>query len=161
MAQTPRKEKAPPRKGSSRGRMPSGKPNPIDVHVGARVRLRRTLLGMSQEKLGEALGLTFQQVQKYERGANRVGASRLYDLSRVLDVPVSFFFDDMNDELKSQSPAQIVGLTELQEAPAHFEHDPMAKRETLELVRAYYRISDPQVRKRVYELAKALADSAE
>jgi len=161
MAQTPRKEKATTRKGSSRGRMPSGKPNPIDVHVGARVRLRRTLLGMSQEKLGEALGLTFQQVQKYERGANRVGASRLYDLSRVLDVPVSFFFDDMNDELKSQSPAQIIGLTELQEAPAHFEHDPMAKRETLELVRAYYRISDPQVRKRVYELAKALADMAE
>ncbi|MCA1907313.1 MAG: transcriptional regulator, partial [Magnetospirillum sp.] len=102
-----------------------------------------------------------QQVQKYERGANRVGASRLYDLSRVLDVPVSFFFDDMNDEMKSQSPAQIIGLTELQEAPAHFEHDPMAKRETLELVRAYYRISDPQVRKRVYELAKALADSTE
>src|SRR3569833_3753192 len=79
---------------STRGRMPSGKPNPVDVHVGARVRLRRTLLGMSQEKLGEAIGLTFQQVQKYERGANRIGASRLFDLSRVLDVPVSFFFDD-------------------------------------------------------------------
>src|SRR5277367_1577262 len=80
---------------SGRGRTPSGKPNPIDTHVGARVRLRRTLLGMSQEKLGEAIGLTFQQVQKYERGANRIGASRLFDLSRVLDVPVSFFFDDM------------------------------------------------------------------
>src|SRR3954464_4710551 len=72
-----------------------GKPNPVDVHVGSRVRLRRTLLGMSQEKLGEAIGLTFQQVQKYERGANRLGASRLFDLRRVLDVPVSFFFDDM------------------------------------------------------------------
>jgi len=70
-------------------------PNPIDVHVGSRVRLRRTLLGMSQEKLGEALGLTFQQVQKYERGVNRIGASRLYHLSQILDVPVSFFFDDM------------------------------------------------------------------
>src|SRR5471032_288819 len=78
-----------------RRRQKSDKPNPTDVHVGARVRLRRTLLGMSQEKLGDAIGLTFQQVQKYERGANRVGASRLYDLSRVLDVPVSFFFDDM------------------------------------------------------------------
>src|SRR5882762_8525140 len=78
-----------------RRRQKSDGPNPTDVHVGSRVRLRRTLLGMSQEKLGEAIGLTFQQVQKYERGANRVGASRLYDLSRVLDVPVSFFFDDI------------------------------------------------------------------
>ena len=73
--------------------MPSGKPNPVDVHVGGRVRLRRTLLGMSQEKLGEAIGLTFQQVQKYERGANRIGASRLWDLSRVLDCPMSYFFE--------------------------------------------------------------------
>ena len=71
------------------------RPSPIDVHVGSRIRLRRTLMGMSQERLGEALGLTFQQVQKYERGVNRVGASRLFDLSRVLDVPISFFFDDM------------------------------------------------------------------
>ena len=76
-----------------------GRPSPIDVHVGTRIRLRRTLLGMSQERLGEALGLTFQQVQKYERGVNRVGASRLFDLSRVLDVPISFFFDDMPDSL--------------------------------------------------------------
>ena len=89
-------------RGRGRGRTANGKPNPVDIHVGARVRLRRTLLGMSQEKLGEAIGLTFQQVQKYERGANRVGASRLYDLSRVLEVPVSFFFDDMPDEISSK-----------------------------------------------------------
>src|SRR3974390_2286355 len=75
------------------------RPSPIDIHVGSRIRLRRTLLGMSQERLGEALGLTFQQVQKYERGVNRVGASRLFDLSRVMDVPISFFFDDMPDTL--------------------------------------------------------------
>ena len=146
------------RRYSSRGRTPSGKPNPIDVHVGARVRLRRTLLGMSQEKLGELLGLTFQQVQKYERGANRVGASRLFDLSRVLDVPVSFFFDDMTQEVESLSPRLISGLSE---EPASFEADPMTKRETLELVRAYYRITDPQVRKRVLDLAKALGAVAE
>src|SRR5918998_2050696 len=73
------------------------RPSPIDVHVGGRVRLRRTLMGMSQERLGEALGLTFQQVQKYERGVNRIGASRLFDLARVLDVPIGFFFDDMPD----------------------------------------------------------------
>lgn len=142
------------RRHSSRGRTPSGKPNPVDVHVGARVRLRRTLLGMSQEKLGEALGLTFQQVQKYERGANRVGASRLFDLSRVLDVPVSFFFDDMSTEVEALSPRLISGLSE---EPSSFEADPMTKRETLELVRAYYRITDPQVRRRVLDLAKALA----
>lgn len=146
------------RRHSSRGRTPSGKPNPIDVHVGGRVRLRRTLLGMSQEKLGEALGLTFQQVQKYERGANRVGASRLFDLSRVLDVPVSFFFDDMTQEVESLSPRLISGLAE---EPAAMEADPMTKRETLELVRAYYRITDPQVRKRVLDLAKALGAVAE
>ncbi len=160
MAQTPTPpKKAPGRKGS-RGRTPSGQPNPIDVHVGTRVRLRRTLLGMSQEKLGEALGLTFQQVQKYERGANRIGSSRLFDLSRVLDVPVSFFFDDMSDETKNQAPSLLLGGG-LEEPPHNFEHDPLSKRETLELVRAYYRISDPQVRKRVYELAKALAEAAD
>src|SRR6266404_1584123 len=108
---------------SSRGRMPSGKPNPVDVHVGSRVRLRRTLLGMSQEKLGEAIGLTFQQVQKYERGANRVGASRLYDLSRVLDVPVSFFFEEM-------APAEQRS-SGLAESADRYEGDPMLKRETL------------------------------
>jgi transcriptional regulator with XRE-family HTH domain len=155
-----RNTKTPGRK-SSRGRTPSGKPNPIDIHVGARVRLRRTLLGMSQEKLGEALGLTFQQVQKYERGANRVGASRLFDLSRVLDVPVSFFFDDMSDDVKKQAPALLIADGGLEEPQGEYVADPMARRETLELVRAYYRITDPSVRKRVYELAKALADASE
>lgn len=137
----------------------AGRPNPVDVHVGARVRLRRTLLGMSQEKLGEAIGLTFQQIQKYERGANRIGSSRLFDLSRVLDVPVSFFFDDMPDTVAASSPAQIRGMAE---APAEYSGaDPMAKRETLELVRAYYRIRDPQVRKRLFEMAKTLGAAEE
>ena len=134
----------------------TGKPNPVDIHVGSRVRLRRTLLGLSQEKLGDALGLTFQQVQKYERGANRIGASRLFDLSRVLDVPISFFFDDMSPDVSERSPAQEAGLPDL--PPSGFDVDPMAKRETLELVRAYYRIKDPNVRKRVFDLAKALAN---
>ncbi len=141
-------------RGSS-GRPKTGKPNPIDVHVGSRVRLRRTLLGMSQEKLGEAIGLTFQQVQKYERGANRIGASRLFDLSRVLDVPVSFFFDDMpvSDE------AMLAASSSTEERSGSYEPDPMAKRETLELVRAYYRINDPSVRKRLFELTKAVANA--
>lgn len=134
------------------GRPRADKPNPVDVHVGSRVRLRRTLLGMSQEKLGEAIGLTFQQVQKYERGANRIGASRLYDLSRVLDVPVSFFFDDMPADVTGERPAGVA-----EEKQSGFEPDPMAKRETLELVRAYYRITDPSVRKRLFELTKSIA----
>lgn len=142
---------------SSRGRMPSGKPNPVDVHVGSRVRLRRTLLGLSQEKLGEAIGLTFQQVQKYERGANRIGASRLWDLSRVLDVPVSFFFEEMDDSVASRSPRNVMRGAE-EEAEA--EADPMTKRETLELVRSYYRIIDPSIRKRIYDLTKTLAQSS-
>ena len=145
---------------SVRGRTPSGKPNPIDVHVGQRIRLRRTLMGMSQEKLGEAIGLTFQQVQKYERGANRVGSSRLFDLAKVLDVPVSFFFDDMPDETSQQSPRLISGLAE---EPAGYnpsgDSDPLTKRETLELVRAYYKITDPNVRKRIFEMVKVLGNN--
>src|ERR1700743_1014534 len=77
------------------GRPKIDAPSPVDLHVGSRVRLRRTLLGMSQEKLGNAVGLTFQQIQKYERGANRIGASRVFDMARVLDVPVQFFFEEM------------------------------------------------------------------
>jgi transcriptional regulator with XRE-family HTH domain len=139
-----------------RGRRGKGdKPNPIDVHVGARVRLRRTLLGMSQEKLGHAIGLTFQQVQKYERGANRVGASRLYHLSRVLDVPVSFFFEEMDPALAGAYVGAEAGKG-MSESATAYQTEPIMKRETLELVRAYLRISDPQLRRRVFELAKAI-----
>jgi transcriptional regulator with XRE-family HTH domain len=134
------------------------RPSPIDVHVGTRIRLRRTLLGMSQERLGEALGLTFQQVQKYERGVNRVGASRLFDLSRVLDVPISFFFDDMPESLAAAFGAQpsgrrVAGFADTQDG---FADDTLNRRETLELVRAYYRITEPSVRKRVFDLIKSM-----
>ena len=137
----------------------SDKPNPIDVHVGRRLRLRRTLLGMSQERLGQLLGLTFQQIQKYERGVNRIGSSRLYELGQILDVPVSFFFDDMPDG----EEAHELFAPGLAEEPAEFAFDEAResrfdKRETLELVRAYNRIADPVVRKRLFELTKALAN---
>ena len=133
------------------------KPNPIDVHVGKRLRLRRTLLGMSQERLGDLLGLTFQQIQKYERGVNRIGSSRLYELGQILDVPVSFFFDDM---VGSRLPGAGQGLAE---DGAGFDRNGegtllLERRETLELIRAYYRITDSQVRKRLFELAKALGN---
>jgi transcriptional regulator with XRE-family HTH domain len=135
------------------------RPSPIDVHVGSRIRLRRTLMGMSQERLGEALGLTFQQVQKYERGVNRVGASRLFDLSRVLDVPISFFFDDMPDQLTASHGAPprsaYSGFAEQQQGFGGGD-DTLNRRETLELVRAYYRITDTTVRKRVFELIKSM-----
>ncbi len=136
----------------------TGKPHPVDVHVGRRVRLRRTLLGMSQTTLGDAIGLTFQQMQKYERGTNRISASRLFDLSRVLDVPVEFFFEDMPAAVAASSLVQ--GGRKAKEPPS-YERDPMAKRETLELVRAYYKISNPQVRQRLFEMVKAIGASFE
>ncbi len=126
-------------------------PSAIDKHVGTRVRMRRMLIGMSQEKLGAALGITFQQVQKYEKGANRIGASRLYELSRVLDVPVSFFFDDTD-------PVRAPAMGGFAEPPVEdFEADPLHKEERIELVRAYFAIEDATVRRRLLDLAKALA----
>ena len=141
--------------------------SPIDAHVGSRMRLRRTLMGLSQERLGEALGLTFQQVQKYERGVNRVSASRLFDLSRVLDVPISFFYDDMPEKLAHEYGGQsgstgarrAMGFSDAQDGFGN--DDTLNRRETLELVRAYYRITDPSVRKRVFELVKSLVPDAE
>ena len=123
--------------------------DPVDSHVGSRLRLRRTLMGMSQEKLGNSVGLTFQQIQKYERGLNRIGASRLYQFCKALDVPVSFFFDEMPGDMGSQpfSTSQVQKAT--------YDED-MSRRETLELVRAYYRIDNRNTRKRIYELVKAV-----
>jgi transcriptional regulator with XRE-family HTH domain len=144
----------------SAGRMASkGFPNPVDVHVGNRIRLRRTLLGMSQQSLSEALGLTFQQVQKYERGANRVSSSRLYDLAHVLDVSIPWFFEDMSTEVQEQTPAKLMNAQRLPNVDQ--EKDPMARRETLELVRAYYQIGDAAVRKQLFSLIKATAKAAE
>lgn len=125
-------------------------PRPVDVHVGSRVRLRRTLLGMSQEALGQAVGLTFQQIQKYERGANRVGASRLYEFSRILDVPVSYFFEDMADEVRNADPDD-------RDIEVVSEDEPLSERETLELVRAYYRIKSPARRKALFDMINALS----
>lgn len=138
-------------------RLPPGTPNPVDIHVGGRVRQRRTLLGMSQESLGDSVGLTFQQIQKYERGANRIGASRLFEFSRLLDVPVSYFFEELPGDLRTHEGRMAAGLRDQDQDT--LEPDPMARRETLELVRAYYRISDPRVRRRLFELTKALGNS--
>lgn len=143
----------------STGRI-DGKPNPVDVHVGFRLRQRRTLMGLSQEKLGAILGLTFQQVQKYERGANRISASRLFDLAQILNTDVNYFFQDMPTDVASLSPSRLHGMAEAPE-PYDLEPDPMARRETLELVRAYYRIKDRSQRKSLFELTKAIAEQSD
>ncbi len=127
-------------------------PNPVDIHVGGRMRLRRTLLGYSQEKLGNAVGLTFQQIQKYERGANRIGAGRLYQFSQILDIPVSFFYDDMPGDASPHGP----GLSEGDREPFDQEH--FTQRETLKLIRAYYSIGNPEIRRRIYELTRSVAE---
>lgn len=148
-------------KRSSRGRTPTGQPNPIDVHVGNRIRLRRTLLGLSQEKMASLLGLTFQQVQKYERGMNRVGASRLWDIGKVLDVPIGFFYEDMDKEVANQSPRMfsLPDSTPLSFAKEkeNFDIDPMNRQETIELVRAYYKIPNRKAAKHLYDLIIAMS----
>ena len=130
--------------------------NAVDVHVGKRIRLRRTLLGMSQEQLGVALNITFQQVQKYERGANRVSASRLWDISQIIDVPISYFFEDMSDSTVRSSPRKVA-TGNAGEVIVDEIKDPMARRETLELVRTYYSIEHAHVRRRIADMVKAIA----
>ena len=132
------------------------KPNPMDVHVGSRVRLRRMVIGMSQEKLGERMGLTFQQIQKYEKGTNRVGASRLFQLSQILDVPVQFFFEDAPVSVGARGAAMAAGFAESKTEA--FLLDFLNSRDGLELNRAFVKITDPKVRKRVVELVRALSD---
>ena len=131
--------------------------NAVDMHVGKRVRLRRTLLGLSQEQLGTELNITFQQVQKYERGANRISASRLWDIGQILDVPINYFFDDMTENTMRSSPRRVSRGSELLDLSDEQIKDPIARRETLELVRTYYSIEKPLVRKRISEMVKSIA----
>lgn len=133
--------------------MPSKKsPNPIDIHVGSRVRLRRMMLGMSQEKLGEHLGITFQQIQKYEKGTNRVGASRLQHIATVLKVPISFFFEDAPGTPEEAAKGFAEGK------PAGYVVDFLSSSEGLSLNKAFVQIKDAKVRKRIVDLVKSLAD---
>jgi transcriptional regulator with XRE-family HTH domain len=135
----------------------SRRPNPIDIHVGSRVRFRRMLLGMNQEKLGEKLGLTFQQVQKYEKGINRIGASRLFDLAQVLGVSVQFFYEEAPASEPKQGASDVVA-----EQPD--EHSIVAflrSRDGLELNKAFVRISDAKARRAIVELVRSLANDTE
>ncbi len=133
-------------------------PNPIDIHVGARVRLRRNLLGMSLQTLAKAVGVSYQQLQKYEGAVNRVGASRLFNLSRVLGVPISYFFEDLSPAAAGARKRRARGLSK---APAAvLEPDSLSKPETVELIRAYYRVTDPGLRKRVLDLLQAFGKAS-
>ena len=131
--------------------------NPIDAHVGGRVRLRRMLLGMSQEKLADQLGLTFQQVQKYEKGINRIGASRLFELSQLLGVGVAFFYEDA-----PSANGGVAATPGFAEAPSeNYIVDFLNTREGLDLNRAFMRITDPKVRRSIIELVRTLAGEAD
>lgn len=132
------------------------KSNPVDVHVGGRVRLRRMLMGMSQEKLGENLGLTFQQVQKYEKGANRIGASRLFELARILGVSVQYFFEELAGA-EDGSAANRNGFAGTTGDDYLVEF--LNSREGIELNRAFLRIEDPKARRAILELVRSLADT--
>lgn len=123
-------------------------PDPVDVHVGSRVRLRRTVLGMSQERLADQLGITFQQVQKYENGSNRIGASRLYMIATILNVSVEYFYEGYKSD-----------ALEVNEEVSEFDRQ-LNKRESIDLIRAYYSIADDKVRKKVLDLVKSMAKAA-
>jgi transcriptional regulator with XRE-family HTH domain len=128
-------------------------PHPVDIYVGRRLRLKRTILGMSQEAVGKQIGVTFQQIQKYERGINRMGASRLFDFAKALGVQISYFFEGYGDY--AIEDGSVLALNE-PDAPS-FVNDNVNNRETLEVMRAYYRIKSPSVRKRIVDLIKAMA----
>lgn len=132
---------------------PKKVPNPIDIHVGSRIRLRRAMVGMSQEKLGESLGITFQQIQKYEKGTNRVGASRLQNIAAVLNVPVSFFFEDAPN---GDADAQAGGMEEA--SSSNYVVNFLSSSEGLQLNRAFVKIQDPKVRRKIIDLVRTLAD---
>ena len=138
------------------GKGSSENPDSIDVHVGSRIRLRRSILGLSQENLAEALGLTFQQVQKYERGVNRVSSSRLYQLGQLLDVSVNFFFEGFNEKL----PGRAYGFSDAKQEDFSWleesDGDLMERRETIDLVKTYYQVQDEKVRRNFVKMLKSL-----
>ncbi len=149
---------------SVRGRLQEGAPNPVDVYVGQRIKLRRQILKLSQQQLAKKMGLTFQQIQKYEKGLNRVGASRLFDISRVLGVSMDFFFEDMPVSVEYQSPMMLTAETQLNSIQLHenqevMDTDPMKRKETLELVSAYYKINNRKIAKYLFDLIVAVSKS--
>lgn len=130
------------------------KAHPVDVYVGRRLRLRRTILGMSQEQVGKVVGVTFQQIQKYERGINRMGSSRLYDFAKALGIPISYFFEGFGDYASNDNGGMLAAAEPAAQA---FEHDGATSRDSFEVMRAFSQIKSPSLRKRVVDLIKAMA----
>lgn len=129
-------------------------PDPMDLHVGGRVRLRRMMLGISQDKLGDALGLTFQQIQKYEKGTNRIGAGRLYHMSKILNVPINFFYEDFGNEQQ-----EMVGFAEDQKEDSMGDFmDLLSTPEGVQLCKSFSSIKDVKIRRKVLDLIKTLSD---
>ena len=145
-------------RGTVRGRISKDKPNPVDVHVGNRMRIRRTILGYSQQYIAHRLGITFQQIQKYEKGENRVGASRLWDISKVLKVKMDYFFEDMPKETLKSSPMMLIAPEE-NNLDIEAENDPMKKADTVHLVKAYYEIANRKVRRNMLRLIIRMSTS--
>lgn len=146
---------------SSRGRTPNGEPNPVDVHIAKRIRMRREMLGLSQEKLSKMLGITFQQVQKYERGMNRIGGSRLWDISRILDVEIGFFYEEMDTNTRQNSPRHyILNVKKLKDEEKEITaYDPMTCRLNCKMITLLERINNRKAAKSLYMLAASLASS--
>lgn len=146
---------------SPRGRTPNGDPNPVDVHIGRRIRMRREMLGLSQEKLSKMLGITFQQVQKYERGMNRIGGSRLWDISRILDVEIGFFYEEMDTNTRQNSPRHyILNVKKLKDEEKEITaYDPMTCRLNCKMITLLERINNRKAAKSLYMLAASLASS--
>ena len=135
--------------------VPESSSHPVDVYVGRRLRLKRTIMGMSQEALGKAIGVTFQQIQKYERGINRMGASRLYHFAKLLGVQVSYFFEGYGD---GDPMEEVTAYGVAEPEMVAFDHENVSSRETMDIMRAYYKIKNPAVRKRIADLVKAVAE---
>ena len=147
--------------GTVRGRLSDGAPNPIDVHVGSQLKLRRIFLGLSQERLADELGITFQQVQKYEKGLNRIGASRLWDLAQVLGVSVAYFYENIDESSQNKSPRKISGQLSLSDNPKEFDMTVLLNKDIRDLINAYLRISDPKVAKNILNLVISMAPKIE
>ena len=143
--------------GTIRGRLSDGPPNPIDLHVGSQLKLRRIVLGLSQERLAEELGITFQQVQKYEKGLNRIGASRLWDLAQVLNVPVSYFYENLDEDTSNKSPRKISSQLTLSDNPKLFNMDVLLRKDIIDLINAYSKIKDPKVTKHILDLVISIS----
>ena len=147
--------------GNARGRLSDGTPNPIDVYVGSRVRMRRSVLGMSQERLAAELGVTFQQVQKYEHGSNRIGASRLWDFAQVLGVDVDFFYKDIDKNAIENSPRKITNTYTLSDNVQFFDMGILLRKDARALINNYAKITDPKIQKNILDIVCALAETSQ